>query len=251
MWVSCSKEDLKPKRFLVKEITITDNATNLPHYKHIFEYNTQGKIASISYYQYDPIMFYKTTYEYSVGQIIKKRYDGNNNLGSIITMNLGSNGFVSDEVGVNNAGAYGSNTIYTYNSDGFLLKKVENEITGNTTSTFEIVNRNTIKENSIETTNSVINNTRNYDNLFDSNLNNPFSNLNFLVKKGYVEVDFGFYGRPNKNLLTEIAYKSGTTNINDILKYTLDENGNIEKIVHTKEQTNHIHIININYTTIN
>jgi hypothetical protein len=262
--VSCSKEDLKPKRFLLKDITYTNNATNLPEYTQKYEYDTQGKIASSSSYGYDSTgvetLYYKFTYEYAAGQIIEKYYEyyDGNGLVYITTMNLGSNGFVTNEEVVDFTGAYVENRIYTYNSEGFLVKKEVNLTDGNIINTFEVLNGNTIKDNSTETYNSGFSSTDNYDNLFDPNLSNPFSNVNLIVKKGFPEVTFGFYGRPNKNFVTNInnQYSSSNSNSNDSykLKYFIDCNGNIEKMIYTIIDDSGIfeyYDVKINYTTIN
>jgi hypothetical protein len=273
--VSCSKEELKPTRFKVSEILYSyfdsnQPNNNMPAQRDVYQYSIDGKLTNYYIYGYDSIgvetYYGGATIEYSSGQIIEKSYNEYNQLESTKTMTLGTNGFVSYAETYDSLGIMTDNCSYTYNADGYLIKTESNSgwwsglsdtiwITSNSITNYEIENGNTIKEIYQYTTSLGYNSTDTYDNKFDPNLSNPFSSTSVLVKDGFPSVDVGFYGRPNKSFLIEQAeYTPGSDIYYYKLKYTIDGNGNIEKLIYTgydAQGNNNGYILNFKYTTTN
>ena len=264
MWVSCSKENLNPKRFLLNDITYINLTTNLPEYKEIYEYNTEGKITEFIAHDWDSLgverLLSKATYEYNSGQIIRNSFDQNNSLVYVAYMTLGSNGFVNREEFYSSGSMFHERN-FLYNNDGYLLNMEEYDYANliYTLTTNEIQNENTYKEVSQYTYSDGSTYSISYENRFDQNLSNPFSSTNLVVKGGFPTINFGFYGRPNKNFITNIdeqdVYTDGSIYYNAYkLKYTIDGNGNIESMIYSLgngDGTYSDYKVQLNYLTIN
>jgi hypothetical protein len=262
--VSCSKEDLKPKRFLLKDITYTNLTTNLPEYKEIYEYNTEGKITEFIAHDWDSLgverLLSKATYEYNSGQIIRNSYDENNSLVYIAYMTLGSNGFVNREEFYSGVTMFHERN-FMYNNDGYLINMEDYDYDSYTyfSTTNEIQNENTKREVYQYTYSDGSTSSVSYDNRFDINISNPFSSTNLVVKGGFPTINFGFYGRPNKNFITnidELDYSTtgSITYYAYRIKYTIDGNGNVESIIYSMgngDGTFSDYSVQLNYLTIN